>query len=204
MRINEIANRGFFYNQEDAINALIAGELVQYVKGDLNLHSVKNISIRGNLIVTGTLSIYNADSLPDKLRVGSLSILGGSHKLPDTLVIQNSLSIDERTYISLPNDLVVPGNLSIVGTRLREFPSTVKVGGNITLRRCGLNELPNNLVVNGDLDIEANSIEHLPNDLVVGGDLNLLNTWIDDIPKTIRVGGTITGKQGGTINQERL
>ena len=203
MRINEIANRGFFYNQEDAIKALIAGELVQYVKGDLNLRSVKNISIRGNLTVTGTLSIHNADSLPNKLKVGSLLILGGSHKLPETLVIQNSLSI-ERTYISLPNDLVVPGNLTIVGTRLREFPSTVKVGGNITLRDCGLNELPNNLVVNGDLDIEANSIEHLPNDLVVGGDLNLLNTWIDDIPKTIRVGGTITGKQGGIINRERL
>lgn len=200
MRINEIADRGIFYNQKDAINALIAGGLVQYVKGDLNLRGVKNISIRGNLTVTGILSIYNADSLPDKLKVGSLVILGGKHKLPNTLVIQNSLTIEGLTT-TLPNDLVVPGNLSIVGTRLRELPSGIKVGSSIRIRNCLLTKLPNNLTVNGDLDIEANTIEHLPNDLVVNGDLNLLNTWIHDIPKTIHVGGIITGAQGETINK---
>lgn len=192
MRINEIANLGFFYNDEQAIKALEAGELVRYIKGDLNLRGISDIELPDNLKVTGLLSIDKLTHIPSNLKVGSLFIINSKlTSLPDNISIANSLEIHQTPLKTLPANLTVPGNLKMSFVDLKELPR-VNVGGDISIHNSRIEKLPNGLKVDGDLDIEGNTIKHLPDDLVVKGDLNLLNTWVDTIPKTVQIGGTIT------------
>ena len=196
MRINEIdlSQRGIFYNGNDAIKALEAGERVLYVKGDLNLRQT-SVKLPDKLTVTGKLSLHKAHNLPNNLTVGTLVILNsGNLKIHSNTTIKDSLIVDSTRSIQIPDGFNVPGNLKLNMTGIRQWPN-VNVGGSIAITNTYVEQLPKGLVVNGDLSIEATYIEQLPDDLVVKGDLDLLNSWVDkkNIPKTVRVDGIITG-----------
>lgn len=156
-----------------------------YVKGDADLSDSsikeigKNTKIDGSLFVVGskikhlpeglvvgvTSNLMDSDVesiLPD-IKVGNL-ILGNSKvtKLPENLVINDTLLVEDSLLKELPDNLTVKGelNLDIQKPKITKLPHKLKVG--VLRLNEDTTELPDDLQVSDTLYIPYNKIKIIP------------------------------------------
>ena len=173
----------------------------QYVKegsrGDLDLTGApENLVLPKDFNVWGDLDLARTKlkTLPEGLVVdGNLWIEQSDiETLPEYLRVYGSLSANQSKLVELPEGFVAEGNLHIVDVQIKRFPSDFKIGRNINAFKSGLEQLPEGLTVKGTLRLGHTPLRKLPNNLTVKGDLDIADTNVDDVPENLNIEGRLT------------
>lgn len=111
----------------------------------------------------------------------------GIERLPDGLVIEDSLIVTRGRFETLPENLRVGRDVSITWSWLAELPEGFSCNGDLSLQSSLLARLPQGLRVAGSLDISGTKIGTLPADVYVGGSLRAVHSMLSRIPDSVRV-----------------
>lgn len=111
---------------------------IKSVYGNLNIARTPIRHLPENIIIGNDLEAYCSDieTLPENSRIGGNICLSGCKNLkslPDGLVVNGDLDLNESSLTELPDKLIVGGNLDIRSTSIQKLPDDLVVGGKIKM-----------------------------------------------------------------------
>lgn len=111
---------------------------IKSVYGNLNIARTPIRHLPENIIIGNDLEAYCSDieTLPENSRIGGNICLSGCKNLkslPDGLVVNGDLDLNESSLMELPDRLIVGGNLDIRSTSIQRLPDDLVVGGKIKM-----------------------------------------------------------------------
>ena len=168
------------------------------VGGDLDADNCTMLKvIPDSLIVGGNLTLSNCTNLVELLitKVGGRLDVENTKikKLPDNLIVGDSLWLGYTNITALPNKITVGRSIDLNETPIEYIPNDIVIGENLILNKCkNIYTLPDNITIGNDLFIERSNIKTLPQNLTVIGDLFLYYYQnIKTLPDNIIVHGNV-------------
>jgi tRNA(His) 5'-end guanylyltransferase len=168
------------------------------VGGDLDADNCTMLKvIPDSLIVGGNLTLSNCTNLVELLitKVGGILDVENTKikKLPDNLIVGDSLWLGYTNITALPNKITVGRSIDLNETPIEYIPNDIVIGENLILNKCkNIYTLPDNITIGNDLFIERSNIKTLPQNLTVIGDLFLYYYQnIKTLPDNIIVHGNV-------------
>ncbi|MDW9481332.1 hypothetical protein GOB57_22045 [Sinorhizobium meliloti] len=112
--------------------------------------------------------------------------------LPDTLIVDGDIEINQQTEVSLPTTMVVFGTATFHTSSFKYMPRYL-TALNVKVTGCTMERIAERLKTEGDLVISMSNIHQIARSAVIRGDLEL--SHIDrpvEMPAALRVGNNLT------------